>query len=181
VEQRAVPSGLALTMTARSVGAPPAKAEAAPPDPRAGGWEQPTWHVGTDASRRTKATFTASTFAGFKGRSPCARAPGERGGREWDEEAVINIREGGTLEDVYFPSISKICSKGALCTNWACARAYWGAIRVGLKDDWHRISRRRAAKVPSDHICAGTGLAPATSAPGLGSPLPHLHQDWHLP
>jgi hypothetical protein len=28
------------------------------------------------------------------------------------------------------------------------------------------------------HICTGTGLAPATSAPGLGSPLPHLHRDW---
>ena len=27
------------------------------------------------------------------------------------------------------------------------------------------------------HICAGTGLTPATSAPGLGSRLPHLHRD----
>jgi hypothetical protein len=27
------------------------------------------------------------------------------------------------------------------------------------------------------HICAGTGLTPPTSAPGLGSPLPHLRQD----
>jgi hypothetical protein len=33
------------------------------------------------------------------------------------------------------------------------------------------------------HICAGTGtgLAPATSAPGLGWPLPHLHRDWAHP
>jgi hypothetical protein len=28
------------------------------------------------------------------------------------------------------------------------------------------------------HICAGSGLAPATSAPGPGSPLPHLRWDW---
>ena len=28
------------------------------------------------------------------------------------------------------------------------------------------------------HICAGTGLTPATSALGLGSPLPHLHREW---
>jgi hypothetical protein len=28
------------------------------------------------------------------------------------------------------------------------------------------------------HICAGTGLTAATSALGLGSPLPHLHWDW---
>ncbi len=27
-------------------------------------------------------------------------------------------------------------------------------------------------------ICAGTGRTPATSAPGLGSPLPHLRRNW---
>ncbi len=31
------------------------------------------------------------------------------------------------------------------------------------------------------HICAGTGLTPATSAPGLGSPRPHLRRDWAHP
>jgi hypothetical protein len=31
------------------------------------------------------------------------------------------------------------------------------------------------------HICAGTGLSPATSAPGLGSLLRHLHRDWAHP
>jgi hypothetical protein len=31
------------------------------------------------------------------------------------------------------------------------------------------------------HICAGTGLTPATSAPGPGSPLPHLRRDWAHP
>ena len=28
------------------------------------------------------------------------------------------------------------------------------------------------------HICTGTGLTAATSAPGLGSPRPHLRRDW---
>jgi hypothetical protein len=28
------------------------------------------------------------------------------------------------------------------------------------------------------HVCTGTGRTPATSARGLGSPLPHPHQDW---
>ena len=28
------------------------------------------------------------------------------------------------------------------------------------------------------HICTGTGLTAPTSAPGLGSPLPHLQRDW---
>ena len=36
----------------------------------------------------------------------------------------------------------------------------------------HRVRAR------SRHICTGTGITPATSAPGLGSPLPHLHRDW---
>jgi hypothetical protein len=27
------------------------------------------------------------------------------------------------------------------------------------------------------HVCTGTGLTPATPAPGRGSPLPHLHRD----
>jgi hypothetical protein len=30
-------------------------------------------------------------------------------------------------------------------------------------------------------ICAGTGLTPPTSAPGLGAPLPRLHRDWAHP
>ena len=34
---------------------------------------------------------------------------------------------------------------------------------------------RRSGPCPC-HICTGTGLTPATSAPGLGSPVPHLHQ-----
>ncbi len=35
--------------------------------------------------------------------------------------------------------------------------------------------------VGSRHVSTGTGLAPATSAPGLGSPLPRLHRDWGSP
>jgi hypothetical protein len=31
------------------------------------------------------------------------------------------------------------------------------------------------------HICTGTGPTPATSAGGLGSPLPHMHRDWARP
>jgi hypothetical protein len=33
----------------------------------------------------------------------------------------------------------------------------------------------------SAHICAGTRPTPPTSAPGLGSPRPHLHRDWAHP
>jgi hypothetical protein len=38
-----------------------------------------------------------------------------------------------------------------------------------------------APTLPPSHICTGTGLAPPTSALGLGSPLPHLHWDWARP
>ncbi len=31
------------------------------------------------------------------------------------------------------------------------------------------------------HICTGTGLTPATSAPESGSPLPHRQRDWAHP
>jgi hypothetical protein len=40
------------------------------------------------------------------------------------------------------------------------------------------------ADVHPCHICTGTGLTPATSAPGLDSPRvlwPHLHRDWAHP
>ncbi len=32
-----------------------------------------------------------------------------------------------------------------------------------------------------DHVCAGTGLTPAASPPGLGPSPPHLHRDWAHP
>ena len=40
-----------------------------------------------------------------------------------------------------------------------------------------------AHRLPADTekaatLCAGTGLIPPTSAPGLGSPRPHLRRDW---
>ena len=46
-----------------------------------------------------------------------------------------------------------------------------GSIAASLVPHLHRDSTRPC------HICTGTRLTPATSAPGLGSPLPHLHQD----
>jgi hypothetical protein len=37
---------------------------------------------------------------------------------------------------------------------------------------------RRQAAAHLCHICTRAGPIPATSAPGLGSPPPHLHSDW---
>ena len=39
----------------------------------------------------------------------------------------------------------------------------------------------RSSPADGCRICAGTGLTPATSAPELGSPLPHLRRDWAHP
>ena len=33
-------------------------------------------------------------------------------------------------------------------------------------------------QVTPSHICTGTGLTPAASAPGVGSPRPHLRREW---
>jgi hypothetical protein len=55
----------------------------------------------------------------------------------------------------------------------------------------HLGTARRTTRVQPDictgtgltpcHICTGTGLTLPTSAPGLSSPLPHLHRDWAHP
>ena len=38
-----------------------------------------------------------------------------------------------------------------------------------------------AARSRDRHLCSRDGLAPPTSASGLGSPLPHLRRDWARP
>ena len=55
---------------------------------------------------------------------------------------------------------------GLTCPSHICS----GAER--LHQDWASLLA---------HICAGTGLTPPTSVPGLGSPLPRLHPDCVLP
>jgi hypothetical protein len=46
---------------------------------------------------------------------------------------------------------------------------------------WNWARRTASAAERGLHTCATTGLTPATSAPGLGSPLPHLRRDWAHP
>jgi hypothetical protein len=50
--------------------------------------------------------------------------------------------------------------------------------RHNVSAELRRLHPPRSVLWVRRHICTGTGLTPATSAPGLGSPLPHLHRDW---
>ena len=58
--------------------------------------------------------------------------------------------------------------------------ARWQAEMCCVADGLHRpiadLQQRDWAH-PCD-ICTGIGLATLTSAPGLGSPMRHLHRDW---
>jgi hypothetical protein len=76
-----------------------------------------------------------------------------------------------------------LCSPAPhLCRDWIhpLPHLHW---------DWAHPATSALGPGPPGHICAGTGLtpatsasglssSPATSAPGLGSPLPHLRWDW---
>ena len=53
-------------------------------------------------------------------------------------------------------------------------RAHHECRRGGDRRYWHCAH-------PCPHLYTGTGLTAATSAPGLGSPLPPLRQDWAHP
>jgi hypothetical protein len=56
-----------------------------------------------------------------------------------------------------------------------------GRSRKIRKIDAHFNSLPQQHRATACHIGTGTGLTPATSAPGLRSPLPHLHRDWAHP
>jgi hypothetical protein len=66
----------------------------------------------------------------------------------------------------------------------AVRAAHGAACRIMLR---HVVPGFRLRELPRDmnrtewahpcHICTGTALALVTSAPGLGSPRPHLHRD----
>ena len=85
-------------------------------------------------------------------------------------------RVGGAPHD----SRSQPCSMGA--TQASEAQQCSPVVTHGL--GWNTAALREralAANGAPPHICTGTGLTPPTSAPGLGSPLPHLHRHWaHL-
>ena len=78
----------------------------------------------------------------------------------------------------------------AMCTSTSMRPPSFGRSAAGCQHRLRRgLSRPLFATSAPRHICAvhlcpigtGTGLTPATSAPGLGSFRPHLHRDWAHP
>jgi hypothetical protein len=53
--------------------------------------------------------------------------------------------------------------------------------RDNVSAELRRLHPPRSVLWVRRHICTGPGLTPATSAPGLDSPPPHLHRDWTHP
>jgi hypothetical protein len=95
------------------------------------------------------------------------------------------------------------CPFGVACDPAICARCRSRLMTSHRHQDWAHpyYLRREWAHPPVDVMsfaasgrhalllvglggrlhAGGSGLAPPTSAPGLGSPLPHLHRDWAHP
>jgi hypothetical protein len=88
--------------------------------------------------------------------SPGGAVRGDRWGRRVPASCVARAAELQRQD----PG-SKEAARGGLTPARSCT----------LHGDWARPC----------HICAETWLTPATSAPGLGSPLPHLRRDWAHP
>jgi hypothetical protein len=87
-----------------------------------------------------------------------------------------------------FPAMPTAADAGCASSNAPQHATAHGCLR-GV--ECARVHERRGG-LARCHICTGTGLTPATSAPGLGSPvatfapglgspLPHLHRDWAHP
>ena len=83
-------------------------------------------------------------------------------------EAIIAFREIGTQTDLHTRTR----------THASVAESCPGPFKSALARPLLPLYRPTLLLY---HICAGTGLIPATSAPDLGSPLPHLHRHWARP
>jgi hypothetical protein len=60
-------------------------------------------------------------------------------------------------------------------------RAGHGGGELDVPNTLPRLDRRGLLVRGPIHLRSQMGLAPSPSAPGLGSPLPHLHRDWARP
>jgi hypothetical protein len=71
-------------------------------------------------------------------------------------------------------ALSHADGTGRVWAYWYCR---WPSSTPVLTGRIGAARHRSGHWARPSHICTGTGLAPPTSASGLGSPLPHLHRD----
>ena len=73
-----------------------------------------------------------------------------------------------------------VCLSGPIsrppCRRQHAEKRFYGAQVLGVEDAAHYAGGTEVKDEVRSHICGGTGLTPSTSAPGLGSPLPHLRR-----
>ena len=69
----------------------------------------------------------------------------------------------------------------ARCSPPGCCRSRSSLTSASQSRPSHAPRRCAPAATSASHICTGIGLTPATSARGLGSPLPHLRRDCASP
>ena len=94
----------------------------------------------------------------------------------WD---VACCRWGGPMATPVFwniPEVSAARRRKALIGLTLAAKAHTRLV-LQSPPPW-RLEHLTRLGVRLCHICPGTGLTAATSAPRPGSPLRHLHRDW---
>ena len=109
--------------------------------------------------------------------------------------AAYSCALAGQVLKVIEEELSKLSMMETSSSEFHVTRSYAHAPRptsehrVLCRVAWHSARGNCVAGLPGSPACCGAnarptsglGLAPATSAPGLGAPLPHLHREWAHP
>ncbi len=91
--------------------------------------------------------------------------------------ALASPRMRATVQQL--PHATDAAGRPAACD--ALRAAAFDGRADGCRNQSRNVLHPPITRAHPAHVCAATGLTPPTSAPGLGSPRPHLRQDWaHL-
>ncbi len=102
---------------------------------------------------------------------------GHRADTQWHSEAVHRMT---SCRRRHHGSMPSRCENPSLTGLRRSVRTGASQLRLAMTVTTcvKAIASPLGFGLPPCHICTGTGLTPPTFAPGLGSPLPHLHRDW---
>jgi hypothetical protein len=106
-----------------------------------------------------------------------AERVGHRADTQWHSEAVHRMT---SCRRRHHGSMPSRCENPSLTGLRRSVRTGASQLRLAMTVTTcvKAIASPLGFGLPPCHICTGTGLTPPTFAPGLGSPLPHLHRDW---